>query len=165
MQRFSVADFDGFLCVPVLLVLVFYQIYWVYFHCSDTMLRIEKQKLFDERVALNKVLREVIELYKPDEASIEQVFLNSNPTSTIKLGMARGVVIMTPAQYGISVTEYEPNKVKKAVVGVGRAEKKQVETMVKILLPGCQPKNNDSADALAIALCHFQYRNAYGIKK
>ena len=113
---------------------------------------------------INKVLREVIDYYKPDEAAIEQVFLNSNPLSTIKLGMARGVVIMTPAQFGIKVSEYEPNKVKKAVVGVGKADKSQVETMVKILLPGCKPKNNDSSDALAIALCHFQYRNAYGVK-
>ena len=113
---------------------------------------------------INKVLREVINSYKPDEAAIEQVFLNSNPISTIKLGMARGVVMMTPAQFEIPVTEYEPNKVKKAVVGVGKAEKSQVETMVKILLPGCKPKNNDSSDALAIALCHFQYRNAYGVK-
>ncbi len=111
---------------------------------------------------INQTLREVIELYKPDEAAIEQVFLNSNPASTIKLGMARGVVIMTPAQFGIPVTEYEPNKVKKAVVGVGKAEKNQVETMVKILLSGCKPKNKDSSDALAIALCHFQYRNSYG---
>jgi crossover junction endodeoxyribonuclease RuvC len=113
---------------------------------------------------INKVLCEVIDYYKPDEAAIEQVFLNSNPLSTIKLGMARGVVIMTPAQFGIKVSEYEPNKVKKAVVGVGKADKSQVETMVKILLPGCKPKNNDSSDALAIALCHFQYRNAYGVK-
>ena len=120
----------------------------------------------DERLALiNKTLREVVETYKPDEAAIEEVFLNSNPMSTIKLGMARGVVIMTPAQYGIKVSEYEPTKVKKAVVGIGKAEKSQVETMVKILLPGCKPKNNDSSDALAIALCHFQYRTSYGIKK
>ena len=114
---------------------------------------------------INKALSEVIETYHPDEAAIEQVFLNSNPSSTMKLSMARGVVIMTPAQYGISVTEYEPNKVKKAIVGVGKAEKSQVEVMVKILLPGCKPKNNDSSDALAIALCHFQYRGAYGLKK
>ena len=119
-----------------------------------------------ERLAIiNKALCDVIEFYKPNEAAIEQVFLNSNAVSTIKLGMARGVVIMTPAMFQIPVTEYEPNKVKKAVVGVGKAEKKQVETMVKILLPGCSPKNNDAADALAIALCHFQFRNAYGTKK
>jgi len=114
---------------------------------------------------INDVLREVIEKYHPEEAAIEQVFLNANPNSTMKLSMARGVVIMTPAQFGISVTEYEPNKVKKAVVGVGKAEKTQVEAMVKILLPGCKPKNNDASDALAIALCHFQYRGAYGLKK
>ncbi len=114
---------------------------------------------------INDALREVIETYHPDEAAIEQVFLNSNPSSTMKLSMARGVVIMTPAQFGLSVTEYEPNKVKKAIVGVGKAEKSQVEVMVKVLLPGCKPKNNDSSDALAIALCHFQYRGAYGLKK
>ena len=112
-----------------------------------------------ERLAMIlHTLENVIELYKPDEAAIEQVFLNSNPTSTIKLGMARGVVIMTPALYNIPVTEYEPNKIKKAVVGVGKAEKTQVETMVKILLPGCKPKNNDASDALAIAICHNSFR-------
>ena len=63
-------------------------------------------------------------------------------------------------QFGIPVCEYEPTKVKKAVVGVGRAEKSQVETMVKILLPGCKPKNNDSSDALAMAICHNSYRTA-----
>ena len=135
-------------------------------YIADGFIPTDAKAPIEERLQqINKTLCEVIEIYKPDEASIEQVFLNSNPTSTIKLGMARGVVIMTPAQYGISVTEYEPTKVKKAVVGVGRAEKNQVATMVKILLPGCHPKNNDSADALAIALCHFQYRNAYGVKK
>ena len=95
---------------------------------------------------------------------LEQVFLNDNPNSTIKLGMARGVVIMAPALSNIPVTEYEPTKVKKAVVGVGRAEKSQVETMVKVLLPGCKPKNNDSSDALAMAICHFNMRGNYRIK-
>ena len=72
--------------------------------------------------------------------------------------MARGVVILAPALYGIPVTEYEPTLIKKAVVGVGRAEKAQVEMMVKVLLPGCKPKNNDSSDALAMAICHFNLR-------
>ena len=112
-----------------------------------------------ERLAIiHKTLAEVIALYRPDEAAIEQVFLNDNPTSTIKLGLARGVVILAPALAGIPVTEYEPNKIKKAVVGVGKADKHQVETMVKILLPGCKPKNNDSSDALSMAICHNSYR-------
>ena len=104
----------------------------------------------------------VIEQYKPDEAAIEQIFLNTNPQSTIKLGMARGVVILAPATYAIPLEEYEPNKVKKALVGVGKAQKNQVETMVKVLLPGCKPKNNDSSDALAIAITHAHLRKSRG---
>lgn len=135
-------------------------------YVADGFIPTDNKLPIEQRLkAINDVLREVIETYHPEEAAIEQVFLNANPSSTMKLSMARGVVIMTPAQFGISVTEYEPNKVKKAVVGAGKAEKLQVEAMVKILLPGCKPKNNDSSDALAIALCHFQYRGAYGLKK
>lgn len=120
-----------------------------------------KQPIAERLAQIHKTLRDVIELYRPDEAAIEQVFLNNNAVSTIKLGMARGVVIMAPALFNIPVTEYEPNKVKKAVVGVGKAEKSQVETMVKILLPGCQPKNNDSSDALAIAITHNSFRRVH----
>lgn len=119
-----------------------------------------KLPIYDRLAVIYRALNEVIETYHPQEAAIEQVFLNENPTSTIKLGMARGVVILAPALFGIPVCEYEPTKVKKAVVGVGRAEKSQVETMVKILLPGCKPKNNDSSDALAMAICHNSYRTA-----
>ena len=114
-----------------------------------------KLPIYDRLAVIHRALNEVIETYHPQEAAIEQVFLNENPTSTIKLGMARGVVILAPALFGIPVCEYEPTKVKKAVVGVGRAEKSQVETMVKILLPGCKPKNNDSSDALALSLIHI----------
>lgn len=117
-----------------------------------------KMPLSDRLAIIHKTLAQVIELYKPAEAAIEQVFLNDNPHSTIKLGMARGVVMLAPALYDIPVTEYEPNKIKKAVVGVGKADKHQVETMVKILLPGCKPKNNDSSDALAMAICHYNFR-------
>ena len=117
-----------------------------------------KMSIADRLAVIHNCLNEVLAAYHPDEAAIEQVFLNDNPTSTIKLGMARGVVILARSLFGITVTEYEPNKVKKAVVGVGKAAKDQVETMVKILLPGCKPKNNDSSDALAIAICHFHFR-------
>lgn len=109
-------------------------------------------------------LKKVIELYKPNEASIEITFLNTNPETSLKLSMARGVVFLMPALYNIPLYEYEPNKIKKALTGVGRADKNQVETMVKILLPGCQPKNNDSSDALAIAITHCNLRNTYGNK-
>lgn len=107
-----------------------------------------------------RTLCNVIETYKPDEASIEQTFLNSNPASSLKLSMARGVVILTAGTYQISLSEYEPNKVKKATVGVGKAEKTQVEAMVKILLGNIKPKNNDSSDALAIAITHAHFRNS-----
>ena len=128
-------------------------------YVADGFIPTDTKMPIAERLALiNKTLCEVIELYKPQEAAIEKVFLNSNPVSTIKLGMARGVVIMAPALYHIPVTEYEPNKIKKAVVGVGKAAKNQVETMVKILLPGCTPKNNDASDALAMAICHNSFR-------
>ncbi len=119
----------------------------------------------DITTRLDMIYRElckVIETYKPEESSIEQIFLNTNPQSTIKLGMARGVVILAPATFGIPLEEYEPNKVKKALVGVGKAQKNQVETMVKILLPGCKPKNNDSSDALAIAITHAHLRKSRG---
>ncbi|MBR1605510.1 MAG: crossover junction endodeoxyribonuclease RuvC [Alphaproteobacteria bacterium] len=131
-------------------------------YVADGFIKTDPKLPLPERLTIiHKTLAQVIETYHPDEAAIEQVFLNDNPTSTIKLGMARGVVIMAPALYGIPVTEYEPTKVKKAVVGVGRAEKSQVETMVKVLLPGCKPKNNDSSDALAMAICHFNMRSSY----
>lgn len=108
-----------------------------------------------------RTLCEVIDLYKPQEAAIEKTFLNSNPETSLKLSMARGVVILAAGYNNLPLFEYDPTKVKKTLVGVGRAEKAQVEAMVKILLPGCKPKNNDSADALAMAITRCQYRTAY----
>ncbi len=117
-----------------------------------------KQSIEERLNIIFRSLCEVIETYKPAEAAIEKTFLNVNPDSSLKLSMARGVVVLVPGYYGIPLYEYEPNKVKKALVGVGRAAKEQVETMVKVLLPGCHPKNNDSSDALAMAItrCHYQ---------
>ncbi|MDO4161493.1 MAG: crossover junction endodeoxyribonuclease RuvC [Pseudomonadota bacterium] len=109
-------------------------------------------------------LSEVIETYHPVEAAIEKTFLNSNPETSLKLSMARGVVILAAGHYHLPLYEFDPTKVKKALVGVGHADKKQVETMVRILLPGCKPKNNDSSDALAMAITRSHYRTSVSYK-
>ncbi|WP_417815335.1 crossover junction endodeoxyribonuclease RuvC [Thalassospira alkalitolerans] len=106
---------------------------------------------------LHTGLMEVIETWTPDEAAVEETFVNKNPVSTLKLGQARGVALLAPARSGIPVTEYTPNAVKKTVVGAGHAAKQQVEMMVSTLLPGCQIHGADAADALAVAICHAQH--------
>lgn len=132
-------------------------------YVADGFIPTDAKKPIEERLEfIFKTLCEVIENYKPQEAAIEKTFLNQNPESSLKLSMARGVVILAPGHYGIPLFEFEPNKVKKALVGVGHADKKQVEMMIKILLPGCQPKNNDSADALAMAVARSHYRTGIG---
>ncbi len=103
-------------------------------------------------------LIQVIERFTPDEAAVEETFLNRNPGSTLKLGQARGVVLLAPAQAGLPVHEYAAKTVKKALVGTGSADKDQVEMMVRTLLPGCIPTNADAADALGVAICHAHYR-------
>ena len=96
--------------------------------------------------------------YACDEAAIEEVFVNANPASTLKLGQARGAVILGPAGHGLSVAEYAPNLIKKAVVGAGHADKSQIAFMVKRLLPAAGEVKADAADALAVALTHAQMR-------
>jgi len=103
---------------------------------------------------LHDGLLEVIHHGQPDEAAIEETFVNKNPNSTLKLGMARGVAMLVPAISGLSVSEYPPNLVKKAVVGAGHAGKEQVAMMVQTLLPGCAVEKADALDALAVAICH-----------
>jgi crossover junction endodeoxyribonuclease RuvC len=94
------------------------------------------------------------------EAAVEEVFVNVNPASTLKLGQARGSVILGPAQAGLPVAEYAPSLVKKAVVGAGQADKAQVAFMVRRLLPGAGEVSADAADALAVAIAHAHYRTA-----
>ncbi|MBO6289957.1 MAG: crossover junction endodeoxyribonuclease RuvC [Alphaproteobacteria bacterium] len=130
-------------------------------YIADGFIPTQPKMPIEERLDLIfRTLNEVIETYRPVEAAIEKTFLNQNPESSLKLSMARGVVILSAGYNHIPLFEYEPNKVKKALVGVGHADKNQVETMVKILLPGCQPKNNDSSDALAMAITHSHYRGS-----
>lgn len=97
--------------------------------------------------------------YAPDEAAIEETFVNKDARATLKLGQARGVVMLAPALLGIPIAEYAPNVIKKTVVGAGHAEKEQVKRMVKLLLPKAEMKSADSVDALAIAICHAHHRS------
>ncbi len=106
----------------------------------------------------------VIEQFHPGEAAVEETFVNKNPGSTLKLGMARGVAMLAPAFKGLPVFEYGANKVKKSVVGVGHASKDQVIMMVSRLLPALGPITSDAADALAVALTHSHYRNFEKLK-
>ncbi|MBR1840577.1 MAG: crossover junction endodeoxyribonuclease RuvC [Alphaproteobacteria bacterium] len=130
-------------------------------YVADGFIPTDAKMPIEERLdIIFRTLCEVVETYQPAEAAIEKTFLNKNPESSLKLSMARGVVILAAGYNHIPLYEFEPNKVKKALVGVGRAEKAQVETMIKILLPGCAPKNNDSSDALAMAITRSHYRTA-----
>jgi crossover junction endodeoxyribonuclease RuvC len=107
--------------------------------------------------ALFRALNDVLDRYRPEAAAVEESFVNKNPASTLKLGVARGVVLLAPAERGIAVHEYSANLVKKSVVGVGHADKAQVQMMVSRLLPGCLLAGADAADALAVAICHAHH--------
>lgn len=112
------------------------------------------QPLAMRLVSLFRQVTAVLERFCPDEAAVEESFVNRNPASTLKLGMARGVVLLAPAVRGLPVAEYSANLVKKAVVGAGHADKAQVQMMVRQILPGCAIAEPDAADALAVAICH-----------
>jgi crossover junction endodeoxyribonuclease RuvC len=105
-------------------------------------------------------LSDVLAAWRPDEAAVEQTFVNRDAAATLKLGQARGVCMLVPAQAGIPVAEYAPNAVKKAVVGAGHAEKGQIRAMVRVLLPRAAFDSDDAADALAIAICHAHHRQS-----
>jgi crossover junction endodeoxyribonuclease RuvC len=114
-----------------------------------------------ERLAhIHRGLTALIEAERPDEAAVEETFVNRDPQSALKLGQARGIALAAPALLGLPVAEYAANVVKKTIVGVGHAEKEQVAMMVKMLLPACQIGSPDAADALAVAITHAQHRVA-----
>jgi crossover junction endodeoxyribonuclease RuvC len=114
-----------------------------------------------ERLAqIHRGLTALIEAERPDEAAVEETFVNRDPQSALKLGQARGIALAAPALLGLPVAEYAANVIKKTVVGVGHAEKAQVALMVKMLLPACQIGSPDAADALAVAITHAQHRLA-----
>jgi crossover junction endodeoxyribonuclease RuvC len=111
-------------------------------------------------LAIHEGLATVLGDLRPVEAAVEQTFVNKDGVATLKLGQARGVAMLAPAMFGISVAEYAPNQVKKTVVGAGHADKNQILVMLKILLPKAEPKSPDAADALAIAITHAHHRQS-----
>lgn len=108
-------------------------------------------------VALHDALGALFDTHQPQGAAVEEVFVNMNPQSTLKLGQARGVVLLAAARHGVDVGEYAPTLIKKAVVGTGGAEKAQVHAMVARLLPGTKIAGADAADALAVAITHAHH--------
>jgi len=127
-------------------------------HVADGVVRSDSSLSLAERlVQLHDGIAAILTAFSPDEAAVEETFVNKNPESTLKLGQARGIALLVPARAGLAVGEYAPTRIKQAVVGTGRAAKEQVGMMVRTLLPGCLAETPDAADALAVAICHAHH--------
>jgi len=124
-------------------------------HIANGQIRTDtKASLAERLVHLYRELTDVILTHAPDAGAVEEVFVNSNPQSTLKLGQARGICLLALARTGMPVAEYATRLVKKALVGTGAAEKTQIQMMLKVLLPGVKLAGADAADALAVAITH-----------
>ena len=124
-------------------------------HIANGQIRTDAKASMAERlVQLDRELTDVILRHQPDSGAVEEVFVNVNPQSTLKLGQARGVAMLSLARSGMPVAEYPTKVIKKALVGTGGAEKAQVQAMLKVLLPGVKLAGADAADALAVAITH-----------
>jgi crossover junction endodeoxyribonuclease RuvC len=134
------------------------------FVACGTVLSDEKADLCVRLLALFEGLEAVIASHRPDEAAVEATFVNKDAGATLKLGQARGIALLAPAKARLTVGEYAPNLVKKSIVGSGHAEKQQIRLMVKILLPKADPRTDDAADALAIAITHANHRGAGALR-
>jgi len=131
------------------------------FIACDTIYSSPKDPMATRLQHFHDSLSKLINLYQPHHAAIEETFVNQNPLSSLKLGHVRGSLILSLGLHGLSVSEYSATSVKKTVVGVGRAEKEQVQAMIKILLPKATFKTEDEADALAIAICHNSHHRKF----
>ena len=131
-------------------------------HVANGILHSEGADLARRLLSLHEQLTDILHRYAPETAAVEHTFVNKDGAGTLKLGQARGIALLVPAQAGLSVGEYAPNTVKKTVVGVGHAAKDQVAHMVKVQLPGVEMAGPDAADALAIAICHAHHAGAAG---
>jgi len=128
-------------------------------HLADGVIATDSDDNVPARLKLlHDALADLLELHRPDEAAVEETYVNRNGAATLKLGYARGVALLAPALRGIPVTEYGAKSVKLSVVGTGGASKDQVEMMVRRLLPGATIRRSDASDALAVAICHAHHR-------
>ncbi|QPC85793.1 crossover junction endodeoxyribonuclease RuvC [Mesorhizobium sp. NBSH29] len=130
------------------------------FVASGTVRSDDKADLASRLCQLHEGLTSILHVHMPAEAAVEQTFVNKDAGATLKLGQARGIAMLVPAQAGLKVAEYAPNAVKKAVIGVGHGDKKQIHMMVKVLMPKATFDSDDAADALAIAICHAHHRQS-----
>jgi len=131
-------------------------------HVANGVCRSSGDDLAARLLSLYRQLSAVTHRFQPSAAAVEQTFVNKDGVATLKLGQARGIALLVPAQAGLTVGEYAPNRVKKTVVGVGHADKRQVAHMVHMQLPGIEIDGPDAADALAIAICHAHHMQTAG---
>ena len=130
------------------------------FVASGTVHSTQALALAERLVELHDGLTRVIEDYVPNEAAVEQTFVNKDAGATLKLGQARGIALLVPGLKGLPIGEYLPNLIKKTVIGAGHGDKKQIRMMVRVLMPKATFNSDDAADALAIAVCHAHHRGA-----
>lgn len=131
-------------------------------HVANGVLHSAGEDLAVRLCSLHSQLTEVLRTFAPEAAAVEHTFVNKDAVATLKLGQARGIALLVPAQFGLAVGEYAPNAVKKTVVGVGHAAKVQVDHMVRLHLPGVNIAGPDAADALAVAICHAHHLQSSG---
>ncbi len=131
-------------------------------HVANGVCRSDGDDLSERLLSLFNQLSEIVARFTPDTAAVEQTFVNKDGAGTLKLGQARGIAMLVPARAGLAIGEYAPNTVKKAVVGVGHADKGQIGHMVRLQLPGVEIAGADAADALAIAICHAHHAQSAG---
>jgi len=135
----------------------------LHFIASGTVASQSMDDLATRLYQLYQGLTQICQQWHPQEAAVEQTFVNKDASATLKLGQARAIALLVPTQAGLSVAEYAPNAIKKAVIGVGHGDKQQIHMMVKVLMPRAKFDTNDAADALAIAICHAHSRQALNL--
>ncbi len=132
-------------------------------HAGNGVCRSEGANLAARLLSLHAQLTDILVKFSPDAAAVEQTFVNKDGAGTLKLGQARAIAVLVPAQFGLEIGEYAPNTVKKTVVGVGHADKAQIAHMVRMQLPGTALAGPDAADALAVAICHAHHARSASV--